>query len=78
MKQLRKDFESATLYPPQVKIQILEEKYDLLIKADKARKDNRSGLQQICRMTGSITQSYFILDAPQNKVGRKIYYSFAD
>jgi len=57
---------------------LLEENYDLLLKADKNRKDNRTGKQDICRMAGSITQSYFLLDAPQYKVGRKIYYNFDD
>lgn len=45
-----------------------------LIKNDKARKDNRRGIQEICRMTGSLSQSYFIFDSQQYKVGRKIYY----
>lgn len=27
-------------------------------------------------MTGSLNQSYFLLDAPQYKVGRKIFYDF--
>ena len=40
---LRKEFENPISYPPDLKIKILEEKYDLLIKADKGRKENRNG-----------------------------------
>jgi len=29
-------------------------------------------------MQGSVTQSYFILDVPSNKVARQIYYEIAE
>ena len=41
---------------------------------DKNRKENRRGLKSICRMQGSLSQSYFLWDAQQNKVARKLYY----
>lgn len=46
-----------------------------LLAADKSRKENRMGIQEICRMTGSLSQSYFIFDANQYKVGRRIYFN---
>jgi len=49
-----------------------------LIKADKARKENRQGVQEVCRMMGSLAQSYFIFDSQQYKVARKIYYGVDD
>ena len=52
------------------KMQLLVDNYDALVKADTQRKSNRTGKQEICRMKGSRTQSYFILDAPQYKTGR--------
>ena len=55
-------------------MKLLVEFSDELIAADKNRKENRQGIQDICRMTGSLSQSYFIFDAQQFKVGRKIYY----
>lgn len=45
-----------------------------LIKNDRAKKENRRGIQTICRMQGSIAQSYFILDQIDFKVARKIFY----
>jgi len=60
------------------KLDLLVKNYDVLIKADKSQKENRTGKQQICRMQGSVTQSYFILDVPSNKVGRQIYYEIAE
>ena len=41
---------------------------------DMHRKQNRRGLKSICRMQGSLSQSYFLWDAQQNKVARKLYY----
>ena len=55
-------------------MKLLVEFQDELILGDKDRKDNKKGEQEICRMTGSLTQSYFIFDAQQYKVGRKIYF----
>ena len=56
------------------KMELLADNFDLLIIADKTRKGNRTGEAQICRIKNSKTQSYFILDAPQFKVGRDMYY----
>jgi len=55
-------------------MKLLVEFQDELITADKNRKENRQGIQDICRMTGSLSQSYFIFDAQEYRVGRKIYY----
>ena len=41
-----------------------------LIVADKQRKENRRGIQTICRMQGSMTQSYFMLDYKDYQVAR--------
>ena len=59
-------------------MQKLVEHFDDLTKADKNRKENRRGIQEICRMTGSLSQSYFIFDSQQYKVARKIYYGIDD
>ena len=45
-----------------------------LFKNDKGRKENRRGILTICRMQGSIAQTYFVMDQMQYKVARKIYY----
>lgn len=60
------------------RIRLLIENEEDLIKNDKARPDNRRGVQEVCRMTGSLTQSYFIFDSVEYKVGRKIYYGLDD
>jgi hypothetical protein len=70
--------ENFKVLPTDEKLDLLVKHYDLLIKSDKSRKSNRTGKQQICRMKGSVTQSYFILDVPSNKVARQIYYEFAE
>jgi len=59
------------------KMKLLVEHEEDLIKNDKERQDNRRGVQEICRMTGSLSQSYFIFDSNNYKVGRKIYYGLA-
>ena len=41
-----------------------------LIVADKQRKENRRGIQTICRIQGSMTQSYFMLDYKDYQVAR--------
>jgi hypothetical protein len=66
-------FDNPRYWPYPKKMKILVEFQDELILADKSRKENRQGIQDICRMTGSLSQSYFIFDAQQYKVGRKIY-----
>ena len=62
-------------YEQKVEFLILYE--EDLIKADKMRLENRQGVQEVCRMTGSLTQSYFIFDSQNYKVGRKLYYGLA-
>lgn len=71
-------FENPLCYTHKRKIKLLVEFQDELIQADKDREDNKQGIPDICRMTGSLTQSYFIFDAVQFKVGRKIYYGMAN
>lgn len=56
------------------KLQKLVENYEKLIEKDKDRKENRLGVQEICRLEGSQTQSYFILDSQRYKVARKLYF----
>ena len=67
-------FQDSKFWPYTRKMKVIVEFQDELILADKNRKDNRSGVQDICRMQGSLSQSYFIFDAQQFKVGRKIYF----
>lgn len=68
-------FDDPVHFPFERKLKILVEYQDDLIQADKDRKENRRGIQEICRMTGSLAQSYFIFDCSTYKVGRKIYYA---
>jgi hypothetical protein len=68
------DFNNRKFYPHTKMMKLLVEFQDELITADKNRKENRQGIQDICRMTGSLSQSYFIFDAQEYRVGRKIYY----
>jgi len=44
-------------------MKLLVEFEEELKAADIKRKNNKSGLASICRMTGSLSQSYFIFDA---------------
>lgn len=53
----------------------MKDHQDQLVKADKEDINNRRNLQRICRMQGSIAQSYFIYDSPHYKVARKIYFA---
>ena len=55
-------------------MEALENFEEDLLKNDKARKENRRGIQTICRMQGSITQSYFMLDQYEYRTARDIYY----
>ena len=43
LKKLRKDFECNHSYNPEAKMKILEDNYEMLIAADRKRKDNRTG-----------------------------------
>ena len=47
----------------QIRIDKLVKYHEELIKNDKARPENRAGIQELCRMTGSMSQSYFIFDS---------------
>mmetsp|Transcript_4428 Transcript_4428/g.6516 ORF Transcript_4428/g.6516 Transcript_4428/m.6516 type:complete len:83 (+) Transcript_4428:7050-7298(+) len=66
------------LFTHEIRLEKLVKFYDDLIRADKARKENRAGVQEICRMTGSLSQSYFIFDSQMFQVARKIYFSLDD
>ena len=55
-------FNNPNIYTFKKKLEMLENFEEDLFKNDKACKENRRGIQTICRMQGSITQSYFMLD----------------
>jgi len=71
-------FDDPRIYNFERKMKLLVQNQDQLIKADKARPNNRRGIQEICRMTGSLTQSYFIFDSQKFKEARKIYYCLGE
>ena len=50
-------------YPKDQKVKYLLEHQDDLLKADKQRNDNRTGTNEVVRMSGSLTQSYFLFDS---------------
>ena len=66
-------FDDPLIYTPEKKLRLLIEYEEQLLRADRNRRENRRGVQEICRMT-SMSQSYFIFDSHQYKVARKIYY----
>ena len=43
LKTLKRDYRNPQKYTPERKMQVLVENYDVLIKADKTRKENRAG-----------------------------------
>jgi len=57
---------------------MLEKFEEDLVKNDKGRKENRRGILTICRMQGSIAQTYFMMDQMQYNVARKIYYGLTN
>ena len=66
-------FDDPKIYTPEKKLKLLIEYEEQLLRADRNRRENRRGVQEICRMT-SMSQSYFIFDSHEYKVARKIYY----
>ena len=78
LDDLMKRFNNEKVYTAEAKMIELVQHQEDLIKADKARKENRQGVQEVCRMMGSLAQSYFIFDSQQYKVARKIYYGVDD
>ena len=67
-------FDDPVLYPYSKKLKKLKIHFEDLIQADKSRRDNRRGVQEICRMTGSETQSFFVFDCSKYKIARKLYF----
>ena len=63
-------FDDQEIYNYAKKLDQLYDNEILLIKADKLRKENRRGIQTICRMQGSMSQSYFMLDYKDYQVAR--------
>ena len=57
------------------KLKLLIQLEDQLLKADKERKENRKGTQEICRMV-STSQSYYMFDSNHYRVARKILHDF--
>ena len=67
-------FENPYICTYKKKLEQLYEYEEKLLNEDKNRKENRRGLKSICRMQGSASQSYFLWDAQENKVARKLFY----
>ena len=64
----------SSSYTHERKLKLLIQLEDQLIKADKGRRENRKGTQEICRMA-SVSQSYYMFDSQHYKVARKLYYA---
>jgi hypothetical protein len=67
-------FDNPFICTPMKKLAQLYDFEETLLTIDKSKKENRRGLQTICRMQGSLSQSYFLWDAQQHKLAREIYY----
>ena len=67
-------FENPFICTFDKKLERLEEYEDALLKTDRLKKENRRKQQTICRMQGSLTQSYFLWDAQEHKTARGIHY----
>jgi len=63
MEEFVKKLRDEAAYPIKKKLQYLIYYQAEMIEADKNRKENRKCTQEYCRMTGSMSQSYFILDS---------------
>ena len=71
-------FDNPRIYTYDKKLEQLYEFEDELLKEDRIQKENRRGLQTICRMQGSNSQSYFLYDAQTLKMAQNIYYELID
>ena len=69
------DLKFDTLSYEQKLLLLFEYEMDLM-KFDKAREENRRNIQTICRMSGSIAQSYFVYDQVDFSTARSIFYNF--
>jgi len=67
-------FENPYVCTYSKKLSQLYEYEEQLLRVDRTQKSNRRGLQTICRMQGSLSQSYFLWDAQKYKIARKVYY----
>jgi hypothetical protein len=65
-------FNDPSIYTHEIKMKKLIELQEDLIDIDI---EKNGGKSEVCRMTGSRSQSYFIFDSQQYKVANKIYYS---
>ena len=50
LKKMKMNYENPHLFGPKEKIKLLVDHYDILLEADKNRKENRTGKAEICRM----------------------------
>jgi len=66
-------FDDPSIYTYTKKLEKLNTYENELIKQDRDRLENRLGLQTICRISGSISQSYFVFDNRDFEVAHKIY-----
>ena len=71
---LERQFEEFTTNE---KMTHLIEHQENLITNDRTRRENKRGIQTVCRIQGS-NQSYFIFDSLKYKIAREIYFSLDD
>ena len=71
-------FHNAKLCTYDKKLKQLDQFEEALIKEDKAMKMNRRSISTICRMQGSLSQSYFLFDSQKFTHARNIYYELMD
>mmetsp|Transcript_7650 Transcript_7650/g.12858 ORF Transcript_7650/g.12858 Transcript_7650/m.12858 type:complete len:171 (-) Transcript_7650:147-659(-) len=78
LKNFERQMEDIKRFPHGLRLEKLVQYQEDLINADKSRTENRRGIQEICRMTGTRSQSYFIFDSQQYSVARKMYFSLEE
>lgn len=71
-------FDDPKIYTYDKKLEQLYEFEDELLRVDRIQKENRRGLQTICRMQGSNSQSYFLQNSQTLKIAREIFYELND
>lgn len=81
-KELQDDpdlqFDNPKICTYQKKLSQLYEFEEALLKEDKMKKENRRNIQTICRMQGSLSQSYFLFDSQKLNKARNIFFDLND
>ena len=78
VQKYERDLDDLSVTDHEKRLELLNKNKDTLVEEDKSRVENVKGVQTICRIQASRSQTFFVFDNHDYHTGRDFYYQLLD